>query len=351
MKSIFTALWCFCFMLIAVIGCDQGMNMMKPAVQGIIPDANLAAAIREEIGDSITTDTLLNLTGANFDNRGITDLTGLEHARNLKYLNLSTVYLEEEPVLENRVSDLSPLAGLTKLQFLYLDNNTISDITPLSGLKQLEQLALDGNSISDITPLAGLTQLTYLELAFNTISDLKPLTGLTQLEYLDIGDNPLSDVSIYTYIDMIQAKIITGIPAIAVEDAIADEDAEADPPPEPELDPYQLSNDFTTDNNGAITLIQGNAHLGAGATRGCLFLAGSINGVRYTVHEFKWQTRQNAEDNWTDIDSDRCDDRDTDIVPIYGYDLNAADPGQYRAVLDMTTTHRMKLKTNTVIVE
>ena len=120
---------------------------------------------------------------------------------------------------------------------------------------------------------------------------------------------------------------------------------------EPQPDPYQLSENFTTDNNGAITLIQGNAHLGAGATRGCLFLAGSINGVRYTVHEFKWQTRQNAEDNWTNIDSDRCDDRDTDIVPIHGYDLNAADPGQYRAVLDITTTHRMKLKTNTVIVE
>ena len=139
------------------------------------------------------------------------------------------------------------------------------------------------------------------------------------------------------------------------EDTVAEtpgepSDKEVDPP-EPEPDPYQLSNDFTTDNNGAITLIQGNAHLGAGATRGCLFLAGSINGVRYTVHEFKWQTRQNAEDNWTNIDSDRCDDRDTDIVPIHGYDLNAADPGQYRAVLDITTTRRVKLKTNTIIVE
>ena len=36
MKSVFMALWCFCFMLIAVIGCDQGMNMMKPAVQDVI---------------------------------------------------------------------------------------------------------------------------------------------------------------------------------------------------------------------------------------------------------------------------------------------------------------------------
>ena len=36
MKSVFMALWCFCFMLIAVIGCDQGMDMMKPAVQDVM---------------------------------------------------------------------------------------------------------------------------------------------------------------------------------------------------------------------------------------------------------------------------------------------------------------------------
>ena len=36
MKSVFMALWCFCFLLIAVIGCDQGMNMMKPAVQEVM---------------------------------------------------------------------------------------------------------------------------------------------------------------------------------------------------------------------------------------------------------------------------------------------------------------------------
>ena len=36
MKSVFMALWCFCFMLIAVIGCDQEMNMMKPVMQDVM---------------------------------------------------------------------------------------------------------------------------------------------------------------------------------------------------------------------------------------------------------------------------------------------------------------------------
>jgi len=36
MKSIFMALWCFCFMLIAVIGCDQEMNIVMPVVEDVM---------------------------------------------------------------------------------------------------------------------------------------------------------------------------------------------------------------------------------------------------------------------------------------------------------------------------
>lgn len=38
MKSVFMVLWCCCFVLIVVAGCDQGMNMMKPATQGIMEE-------------------------------------------------------------------------------------------------------------------------------------------------------------------------------------------------------------------------------------------------------------------------------------------------------------------------
>ncbi len=36
MKSVFIAFWCCCFVLVAVVGCDPGMNMMKPAAQGVM---------------------------------------------------------------------------------------------------------------------------------------------------------------------------------------------------------------------------------------------------------------------------------------------------------------------------
>jgi hypothetical protein len=44
----------------------------------------------------------------------------------------------------NRISDLSPLAGLTNLRTLLIHENPITDLSPLAGLKQLSELHLTG---------------------------------------------------------------------------------------------------------------------------------------------------------------------------------------------------------------
>ena len=162
-----------------------------------IPDPNLRAAIQQEIGNTLTTNTMLNLTSLEAYERGITNLTGLEHAT-----NLSELYLPD-----NSISDVSPLAGLTQLTALnFWDNSNISDVSPLAGLTQLTYLYLGGNSISDVSPLAGLTQLTYLYLEDNNISDISALTGLTQLTDLDLEENPLNNAALTTDIPAIQAN-------------------------------------------------------------------------------------------------------------------------------------------------
>ena len=161
-----------------------------------IPDTNLAAAIRQEIGNSITTDALLNLKRLEARNRGIKDLTGLEHAHNLEALNLSGEYIEEKGVVNsNTISDLSPITGLANLKFLELSNCSISDVAPLSKLTQLDYLGLPGNNISDVSALSGLTQLNYLGLWGNDISDVSALSGLIQLNHLDLSGNDISDIS------------------------------------------------------------------------------------------------------------------------------------------------------------
>ena len=176
-----------------------------------IPDANLAAGVREtlELAPSVRIKQLdmLKLTSLQAEGHQITNLTGLEHAKNLKSLRLGA----------NQIRDVTPLAGLTQLKFLELYQNQISDLTPLVGLRNLTDLNLVGNQISDIHPLIPLTQLrdlrleanqirdvtpltelrnlTDLNLASNQISDIHPLIALTQLEFLKFAGNPISDAT------------------------------------------------------------------------------------------------------------------------------------------------------------
>ena len=165
------------------------ITSLAPSDVVSIPDANLATAIRRELdlstGETITQLDMLSLTRRLEGNQAqITDLTGLEHAVNLKDLSL----------FYNRISDLSPLEGLTQLWYLALSGNLISDVTPLAGLTQLRRLNLNDNQISDVTPLAGLTRLRELNLDNNQIGDVTPLAGLVNLETFSIGGNPITTI-------------------------------------------------------------------------------------------------------------------------------------------------------------
>ena len=174
-------------------------------------DSNLRAAIAAELGkmpdDVITTSDMAALTQLNASNSNISDLTGLEHAINLRLLylgnnsisdisvvgeltNLTSLYLNS-----NLISNISSLSGLTNLTSLNLGNNSISDISSLGGLTNLTELSLSSNSISDISLVAGLTNLTSLSLGENSISDISSLAGLTNLTRLNLGSNSISDIS------------------------------------------------------------------------------------------------------------------------------------------------------------
>ncbi len=190
---------------------DTTSILPRPKVVSI-PDVHLAAAVRDEIGGSITTHKLLNLTSLNAQNRDITDLTGLEHAHNLTTLNLEGAYVDGEGwVNSNKISDYSPLIGLTQLTTLNLTFNALTDVSFLSGLTQLKNLHLGNNTLSDISALAGLTQLTGLTLWNNAITDLTPLASLTQLTSLELSGNPLSDVSSLAGLVQLRSLSLSGL--------------------------------------------------------------------------------------------------------------------------------------------
>ena len=172
-----------------------------------IPDPNLRAAVSEALdGVPVTRETMLQLTELDARERGVTDLTGLGHAHNLRSLMLvynnisdltpiSDLRLDDLWLWGNLVANLSPLANMTTLTHLDLGYNRISDISPLEKLTRLEWLELSGNQIADITTLSNLTQLTLLEAFKNKITDVTPLAGLTQLKHLKIQKNLIFDHS------------------------------------------------------------------------------------------------------------------------------------------------------------
>ena len=149
---------------------------------------------------------------------GIKQLIGLEYARNLKELYLGNVYsidwdttwveIEEKdhykitkPETPNKISDLTPLKGLTTLEVLELQFNAVWNLFPLRNLRNLTHLSLTENKITNISPLADLTNLRYLGISNhyysplwagnNRITSLAPLRNLRNLSRLDVGQNPI----------------------------------------------------------------------------------------------------------------------------------------------------------------
>ena len=173
-----------------------------PGASVNIPDANLRAAIAEALGkaagDVIAVEDMETLTYLDAENKGISDLTGLEFATHMQRLYLGFEFatnLERLELNGNQISDISPLAGLINLERLELNGNQISDISPLAGLINLEGLELRQNQISDISPLAGLINLISLNIRRNPLSDLSPLASAIKLEFVEVSDTLVSDIS------------------------------------------------------------------------------------------------------------------------------------------------------------
>ena len=160
-----------------------------------IPDPNLRAAIAEALGKSsnapITVAEMEELNELKANNRGIQDLTGLQFATNLRWLNFGKWYEQDKG---NQISDISPIAGLINLRELVLDRNSISDLSPVTALINLEILHLIENKISDLSPVAGLINLERLDISSNNTPDLSPVAGLINLEFLSFPDNNVSDL-------------------------------------------------------------------------------------------------------------------------------------------------------------
>ena len=232
---------CIVLAVLSILINVSGWQVEVAAQNVDFPDPNLAAVVRSRLSlaedAAIPQTSLAAITTLNGNDRGITDLTGLEHATGLTFLQLrenpirdftpikSLTNLTSLNLIETGFSDsdISILEPLTNLQFtLYLERNRISDlqalvnvisdnmpnltalgigdnrfcdITPLTALAdQLTLLNLNYSQISDFGPLAEFTNLTELYLKRTGIRDLRPLSGLTNLTQLSLSSNGISSV-------------------------------------------------------------------------------------------------------------------------------------------------------------
>ena len=169
--------------LVGMLVCLVNLSAAEDAVQFSDPQLKRAVEDALQIFDPTPTD-MLWLTSLKASGRKISDLTGLEYAKNLQTLRLT----------HNRISDLSPLSSLKNLWKLVPNNNNISDLSPLASLTQLKHLDIHENRISNLSPLASLENLEFLNIHDNEIYDLSPISNLANLRFLNLQENDIRSI-------------------------------------------------------------------------------------------------------------------------------------------------------------
>jgi Leucine-rich repeat (LRR) protein len=175
-KKIFLLLLAFILIFVFTSCTDKTVDIPDPSLQHVIRNA-----LNKPTGN-ITTDDMLKLTELDAGSKSISDLKGLEFAKNLTNLNLSS----------NKIKNIASLSNLTKLKVLNLSNNQIHDISPLKDLINLQKLDLSNNQINDVSALYGLSNLSILNLAGNIISDTSQLINLTNLKEVNLEGYDMS---------------------------------------------------------------------------------------------------------------------------------------------------------------
>jgi hypothetical protein len=118
-----------------------------------------------------------------------------------------SIYLEDIEEIELSSSDINDLDGVQfciNVKTIDVSNNRISDLTPLFGLTNLEELNLSDNQIGYIDGISNLVNLKSIRLSNNYIEDIYPLFELKMLEYADLTENKVD-------LEQVKALIESGV--------------------------------------------------------------------------------------------------------------------------------------------
>ncbi|WP_169084149.1 leucine-rich repeat domain-containing protein [Paenibacillus sp. PL91] len=145
---------------------------------------SLKGIVKKENGESLTAEDLQKLTVVDLSNKGISDLSGLEHASNLTHLNLSN----------NKISDVSPLQQMTSMRGLNLSGNSIASIQGLAAMKDMVELLVSSNQITSLDVVRNFPRLHTLSVTDNKISNIDALSAATNMLFLKINVNAVTNI-------------------------------------------------------------------------------------------------------------------------------------------------------------
>ena len=105
--------------------------------------------------------------------------TGLKYCTKVKYIDVGH---------NLGFNDISYLAYMPDLEVAIIAMIDLTDLTPIAGCTKLEFLEIQSNELTDLSPLSGLVNLKHLNIGHNyELCDISPLYGLKNLERLWIG--------------------------------------------------------------------------------------------------------------------------------------------------------------------
>lgn len=162
----------------------------------------------DKISDLSPLSGLVNLEKLILGGNQITDISPLAGLVNLKELSLGMNNIENiQPLgnlinldkqldlIENKISDISSLSKLTKLETIYLNQNQVSDITVIGKMTGLKKLFIEDNKVTDISPLVALKNLRFAVLKKNEVVDINPVIQMPSLASIDLSDNRITDLA------------------------------------------------------------------------------------------------------------------------------------------------------------
>jgi len=182
------------------------------AQEVIIPDPGLNAAVRAALNKPagpLTPQDMLGLTFLNAHDRNISNLSGLEAARNLNTLLLFNNHLTNFSLLTltnlvsltlsgNSLTNVSLPTGLENLFSLLIGNNPLAQLTLPADLTGLEELGLQNCQLTSFNLPPGLAGLGVLDLSFNALTNVSLPGGLANLDLLRLSENSLTHFTLPT---------------------------------------------------------------------------------------------------------------------------------------------------------